>query len=336
MSSAVEIVTTTEEDAVNPFLTTVLVEGIVIARGASNNKKSSRQVAARQALAVLCPLIEQPTELGKGMDGLVGGRQAMVERAHGSFAHIETLEAEALNLPLSDDSILDAQVGKTPVMVLQEHCHKHVGKLPVYSAAQAGEGEGGNLLHRITVQSGSRLASGVSGTKKRAKQAAALDMLRQLYPHVERWGELVASTNSRQREEKLAQARARRAPGTHAPPAAPPAPPPPPPPPPLRASPQPPHGGASGARDGGVGRGGATTSAGVSAGAVSAHSGVSDATWAATYRSLSSDLGVTASKLRLMHDTLWDQVAAMISEGAELSLRPEPTPSSRDTAERAQ
>jgi len=58
MSSAVEIVTTTEEDAVNPFLTTVLVEGIVVARGASNNKKSSRQVAARQArIRVRSPLL---------------------------------------------------------------------------------------------------------------------------------------------------------------------------------------------------------------------------------------------------------------------------------------
>ena len=52
-------------------------------------------------------------------------------------------------------------------MVLQEHCHKHVGKLPVYSAAQAGEGEGGNLLHRITVQSGSRLASARSLARSR-------------------------------------------------------------------------------------------------------------------------------------------------------------------------
>jgi len=58
MSSAVEIVTTTEEDAVNPFLTTVLVEGIVVARGASNNKKSSRQVAARQVrIRVRSPLL---------------------------------------------------------------------------------------------------------------------------------------------------------------------------------------------------------------------------------------------------------------------------------------
>ena len=36
------------------------------------------------------------------------------------------------NLDKTDDKILDSTVGKTPVMVLQEHCHKHVGKLPTY------------------------------------------------------------------------------------------------------------------------------------------------------------------------------------------------------------
>jgi hypothetical protein len=50
---------------------------------------------------------------------------------------------------------------------------------------------------------------------RQAKQQAALKLLRGLYPHVELWGELVESTNSRQREAKvhrdLAKEQARRA-----------------------------------------------------------------------------------------------------------------------------
>ena len=37
-----------------------------------------------------------------------------------------------MRLRLSDDRILHNTVGKTPVMVLQEHCHKHEGQTPTY------------------------------------------------------------------------------------------------------------------------------------------------------------------------------------------------------------
>ena len=42
-----EFITTTQEDAVNPFLTTIIIDGVVIAKGAFSNKKSSRQVRLR-------------------------------------------------------------------------------------------------------------------------------------------------------------------------------------------------------------------------------------------------------------------------------------------------
>lgn len=43
------------------------------------------------------------------------------------------MQLDTLRLSLSDDRILDNTVGKTPVMVLQEHCHKHFGSLPTYT-----------------------------------------------------------------------------------------------------------------------------------------------------------------------------------------------------------
>ena len=49
--------------------------------------------------------------------------------------------------------------------------------------------------------------------KKKAKQAAALDLLRVLYPHVQLWGQLVESTNSRQKENKIKTKESRAAEG---------------------------------------------------------------------------------------------------------------------------
>ena len=53
---------TTQEDPVNPFLTTVVCEGIVVARAGYSNKKMSRQVAARKALSILAPLLDVKNE----------------------------------------------------------------------------------------------------------------------------------------------------------------------------------------------------------------------------------------------------------------------------------
>ena len=64
-----EIVTETTEDPSNPFLTSVILDGVVVAKGGFTNKKSSRQVAARQALAIMCPLLtidDERFELGAG------------------------------------------------------------------------------------------------------------------------------------------------------------------------------------------------------------------------------------------------------------------------------
>ena len=45
-----EFVTTTQEDAVNPYLTTVVMEGIVVARGGFTNKKAPTNVVTRLAM----------------------------------------------------------------------------------------------------------------------------------------------------------------------------------------------------------------------------------------------------------------------------------------------
>jgi hypothetical protein len=200
----IEYVVTTQEDPVNPFLTTIVCEGIVVARAGYSNKKMSRQVASRKALSILAPLLEVPcTDGDEGVsvvdtgNGVFGGVRATV-------ASLEEREAQTLRLQLSDDRILDNPIGKTPVMVLQEHCHKHVGKLPDYSDVI--ETPGKQPLYRVTATlfSGER-ESAVDYIKRKAKQKCALYLLRKLYPHVELWGDLVESTNSRQRESKYAE-----------------------------------------------------------------------------------------------------------------------------------
>ena len=122
---------------------------------------------------------------------------------------LEQQEVATLRLRLSDDRILHNTVGKTPVMVLQEHCHKHEGQTPTYSTVmdRSTTTSRGHSSHVVTVVCGSGASSQSvteqSDKKKEAKQRAALTMLRRLYPHVELWGELVESTNSRQREERV-------------------------------------------------------------------------------------------------------------------------------------
>ena len=199
---APEFVVTTQEDPVNPYLTTIIIDGIVVARAGFSNKKMSRQVASRKALSILAPLMDigsaaydegvAAVDTGGGVLGGVGA----------TLQSLEAREVEALRLPLNDDRILENTVGKTPVMVLQEHCHKHVGKLPEYTDHV--EAPGKLPVYRVTVGLYTGESCSACDTiKKRAKQRCALDLLRRLYPHVLLWGDLVESTNSRQREAKV-------------------------------------------------------------------------------------------------------------------------------------
>jgi hypothetical protein len=209
-----EFPTTTQEDAVNPYLTTVVMENIVIARGGFTNKKMSRQIAAREALKVLCPLLRLGTDYADSAvddeDSATPGGVRVLGAKRISVADLEAKEVATLRLKLTDDKILDSTVGKTPVMVLQEHCHKHVGRVPTYTDATE-TAQGQRAARRTSVRSGPQSftvkvmvfggieGTGVDTTKKRAKQRGALEVLRQLYPHVKLWGDLVESTNSRQR-----------------------------------------------------------------------------------------------------------------------------------------
>ena len=209
-----EFVTTTQQDAVNPYLTTVVMEGIVISRGGFTNKKMSRQIAAREALKLLCPLLRLAADaVGSAVDdedSATPGGVRVLGAKRVSVADLEAKEVATLLLKLTDDKILDSTVGKTPVMVLQEHCHKHVGRPPTYTDATE-TAQGQRAARCTSVRSGPQSftvkvmvlggieGTGVDTTKKRAKQRGALEVLRQLYTHVELWGDLVESMNSRQR-----------------------------------------------------------------------------------------------------------------------------------------
>ena len=225
-----EFVTTTQQDAVNPYLTTVVMEGIVIARGAFTNKKMSRQIAAREALKILCPLLRLGADPAgfthvDDEDSATPGGVLGAKRV--SVADLEAKEVATLRLKLTDDKILDSTVGKTPVMVLQEHCHKHVGRVPTYTDVTE-TAQGQRAPRKSSVRSGpqsftvvattcSMEQAATDTTKKRAKQRAALQVLRLLYPHVELWGDLVESMNSRQREARVAgEAKRRRLTGPQA------------------------------------------------------------------------------------------------------------------------
>ena len=75
---------------------------------------------------VLAPLLELDTDdFDVGVDAVdLGG--GMVGAKAATVAFLEAKEVAALRLRLDDDAILEATVGKTPVQILQEHCHRHV------------------------------------------------------------------------------------------------------------------------------------------------------------------------------------------------------------------
>ena len=77
------------------------------------------------------------------------------------------MDAGSISCALQDNTI-----GKTPVMVLQEHCHKHVGKLPTYSCVVDPASANRSLpTYRVTVALYTGESASADNTvKKKAKQ----------------------------------------------------------------------------------------------------------------------------------------------------------------------
>lgn len=95
-------------------------------------------------------------------------------------------------------------------MMISRAMHMHMHARTGRYAESAPSSSKALPVHRATVclYTGES-ASAENTVKKKAKQKCALDLLRALYPHVEKWGDLVESTNSRQREAKLQRDQAR-------------------------------------------------------------------------------------------------------------------------------
>ena len=110
-----------------------------------------------------------------------------------TFAEVEAEEAATLRLSLTDDRILDSKFGKTPVMVLHEHCRRmdEEGGVPTYEDDTGAFQNTDYPGFAITVRLQGLTQTGYDDTKKKAKQRAALQMLRQLYPEVDLWGDLL-------------------------------------------------------------------------------------------------------------------------------------------------
>ena len=107
---------------------------------------------------------------------------------------LEAMEAETMRLPLTDDRLCALRIGMTPVMVLQEHCHRDqvedIAYMPKYfDASTTMQLSDGEFAVQVTVDD--KEATGVATTKRKAKHRAALTMLQNLYPDVETWGELL-------------------------------------------------------------------------------------------------------------------------------------------------
>ena len=197
-----EFTPTQVADPTNPYQCTIVMEGIVIAKGAGSSKKKANLNAARAALHILMPLIRLAGPVDQGRAG------SFLRQEAPTAAEMASFEDFTLALPFDDDRILDCSVGKTPIMVLQEHCHKHVGQTPTYTdvtdanAPRASRGRSGPRQFTYSCRSGALFKTATDITVKKSKQRVALAVLRALYPHVKIWGDLVNSMTSAQRERR--------------------------------------------------------------------------------------------------------------------------------------
>ena len=197
-----EFAPTQVEDPTNPYQCTIVMEGIVIAKGGGTSKKKANQNAARAALHILMPLIRVADPVDKGR------ASSFLRQEAPTAAEMASFEDFTLALPFDDDRILECGVGKTPIMVLQEHCHKHVGQTPTYTdvtdanAPRASRGRSGPQQFTYSCRTGPLFKTASDITVRKAKQRVALAVLRELYPHVKIWGDLVNSMTSAQRERR--------------------------------------------------------------------------------------------------------------------------------------
>ena len=101
-----EFVVTTQEDPVNPYLTTIVCEGVVVAKAGFSSKRISRQLAARKALAIFAPLLDIGSEDFDETVNAVDTGGGVLGAAGATNEVLEAKEVETLRLPLNDDRIL--------------------------------------------------------------------------------------------------------------------------------------------------------------------------------------------------------------------------------------
>ena len=171
-----------KEDPKNPFCTTVMIKGKEYGSGCFSNKKKSKQLAAENALELLCPGVFPVNETLSTYDVKKKKREAVAENKD--------------DLMIDDERVLLlGNLDKTPAQLLQEYCNRE---------GIAVEWDDESLNAKIdkfrvhAIVQGERVCYGDGRTKKEAKQRTAQQFLKLLHPNVHSWVELLKLFSSNQ------------------------------------------------------------------------------------------------------------------------------------------
>lgn len=199
---------TQQEDPRNPFLTVVLVNGEAMGRGAYANKKTSKRLAAEDALKRLCPSLYEQSKIHEEDAELPVEERVYLKHADEilswvcrfapclSMMSFSDLRApERLAPQAANDKRLERLTitAKTPLQLLYEYCNRYHAQpqwteVPVTSA----QATTFDVKCMLAAHDGRLLTVSVNArTKKEGKQQVSHKILLQLYPNARTWGELV-------------------------------------------------------------------------------------------------------------------------------------------------
>lgn len=192
-----------------PSWCAVYILGIKVGYAIHSSRETCRLVACEEALLALCPKLytDELRKFGVRPTGRPTARTRQ-PRLHRP-AIIDEAEIDALGV--DDDRVLDidACMGKSPTTLMHEHiCRTYGQTMPTTETREATRRatESGEILDEYTqhhvpdhgyfrtvrgyehvIKIGTTVITAFDTTSKRAKQRAAVDLLRNAHPHVSKW-----------------------------------------------------------------------------------------------------------------------------------------------------
>jgi len=191
----------------------VIIGGVEYGKGAFLNKKISKQMAAEETLDMLCPGLF-PTEKGKKIEEQEKERKNRErekyqdkDRDYSDRKRKRDEEDNSRRYPpktttfaIDDEEVLNLEgQSKTPAQVLQEYCTRYHKDLDFQTEVLDEDTE--ERKFKTIGKVGEKIGEGYGKNKREAKQHAAQSLLKQIYPDVKSWNQLLVTYSHKFRDE---------------------------------------------------------------------------------------------------------------------------------------